>query len=160
MSFVATLPQFQEIVATIGGTAHSPPLYSKKKQALLYSLAYSFYAQGNYFRAEQLFSQLLLADPWNRAAWQGLSGARQMQQKYEEALAGWSVLIALDEAAALPHFHAAECLASLRRWLEAKQAAALALSRLAKPSQQESWMRARLELLEQFIAKEIGYGTT
>ncbi len=160
MSFVASFPQFKEIVAQVGGTAHSPPLYSKRKRTLLYSLAYSFYVQGNYARAEQLFSQLLLADPWHKAAWQGLAGARQMQQKYEEAMAGWAVLIALDEAAALPHFHAAECLVSLGRWLEAKQATALALSRLSNPSQQESWMRARLELLEQFVAKEMSRGIT
>lgn len=103
---------FQTVLETLGVSqeeAKSVQLTNEQRKDL-YSSAYSFYQAGDYCGASDLFTRLALCDPFIALYWQGLASAKQMEEKYDEALSAWSLACLLGEGDPLPHFHAAECL--------------------------------------------------
>jgi type III secretion system low calcium response chaperone LcrH/SycD len=94
----------------------------------IYSLAYGSYASGNFSQASALFTSLALTNPLEERYWRGLASSKQMETRYEEALKAWSVTALLDSSDPLPHFHAAECLTSLKDKEEALKALTMAES--------------------------------
>ncbi len=80
-----------------------------------YAQAYFFYTQGLYERANEIFHQLVVANPYEGKYWFCLASTLQQQKKYERALHAWALAALLDSQNALPHFHAAECLFSLKK---------------------------------------------
>lgn len=85
---------------------------SAVEQESLYTAAFQFYEMANYAKAAELFSRLTQVNPFEEAFWKGLAGCHQMQGLWTEALHGWALCALLSEKDPLPHFHAAECLAS------------------------------------------------
>lgn len=81
----------------------------------LHELGYNLYQVGQYKDSEEVFQKLVLINPVEKDFWQGLASSMQMQKKYEEALIPWSLFCLLDRDNPLPHYHAAECLFSLKR---------------------------------------------
>lgn len=95
----------------------------------LYTTAYELYEKGDYRGAAQLFTQLVLTDPFSEHFWQGLASAKQMASDYKAALHAWALVSLLKEGDPMPHFHAAECSLSLEEKQDALKALDAALDR-------------------------------
>lgn len=100
---------------------------SVEMQRQLYATAFGMYEKGDYLSASQLFTQLVLSDPFSEHYWLGLAGAKQMARDYKAAVHAWGLLALLKEGDPLPHFHAAECFLSLDEKEEALKALDAAL---------------------------------
>lgn len=125
-----SLGAFQGEVAQILGLSEKeispiPP----EKIGEFYTCAFGLYERGDYRSAAQLFTQLILTDPFVEDYWRGLASAKQMAREYEAALHAWSLCALLKEEDPLPHFHAAECLLSLEEKEDALKALDAALDR-------------------------------
>ncbi len=92
-----------------------------------YATAFGLYEKGDYRGASQLFTQLVLTDPFSAHYWQGLASSKQMAREYMAAVHAWSMIALLQENDPLPHFHAAECFLSLEEKDEALKALDAAL---------------------------------
>lgn len=103
-----------------------PLPWEKEEIDSVYSCAYTFYQQGHYLEASEIFSYLVVLDSLDFKNWMGLGASFQMQKKYEKALEAYSAAAVLEktETDPLPHIHAAECLHAL----EEKERALLALN--------------------------------
>lgn len=118
---------------------------SLDEQETVYAAAFGNYELGSYAEASSLFTALVLANPFQESHWRGLASSRQMEEKYQEALQAWSMVALLAEHDPLPHFHAAECLLTLRNAKEALKALNCAETRLSK---EEPALRSKIELLK------------
>ncbi len=118
---------------------------SVEEQETVYAAAFGNYELGSYAEASSLFTALVLASPFKESHWRGLASSRQMEEKYQEALQAWSLVALLAEHDPLPHFHAAECLLTLRNAGEAIKALNCAETRL---STDEPALRSKIELLK------------
>lgn len=98
--------------------------------SLLYSLGYGLYEKGDYKDAKTVFQRLVLARPQEKKYWMGLGAALQMVKDYDEALTSWAMVSLINDEDPLPHFHAAECYLSLKRFDEATKAIASAKERV------------------------------
>ena len=114
---------FQKQVATLLGISDKEmhPL-SFEKQQQLYQVAFDLYEKEEYRGASQLFTQLILTDPFSEDYWLGLASSKQMARDYQAALQAWGLVALLKEGDPLPHFHAAECLLYLEDKHEALKA--------------------------------------
>jgi type III secretion system low calcium response chaperone LcrH/SycD len=92
------------------------------EQEKTYSAAYSLYQQGDYQAATQLFRALVFSDAFNESYWRGLASSHQMQTEFQEALQAWALVALLSQHDPYPHFHAAECLLSLKELEEGQKA--------------------------------------
>jgi type III secretion system low calcium response chaperone LcrH/SycD len=93
-----------------------------RDQVAVYAAAYTHYQTGDYLQAGDLFTQLIFSNPFQEKFWRGLAAARQLENKYEEALHAWGLVALLQESDPISHFHAAECLVSLGNKEEALKA--------------------------------------
>lgn len=121
-----------EVLANIGSNLKGgllPANMTDEDVDLFYELGYNLYLQGDYKQAEELFRRTVLAKPMEKKHWQGLASCLQMQKRYEEALVPWSMCCLVDPENPLPHFHAAECLFSLKQLDEAAKALSTSESR-------------------------------
>ncbi|MEM1283715.1 MAG: SycD/LcrH family type III secretion system chaperone [Chlamydiota bacterium] len=77
----------------------------------IYSFAYSYYENGWYDEAENLFRLLVSLRIRKYSYWKGLGATLQMLKKYEEAIEAYSWAAITDQSISdpYPHFHAAEC---------------------------------------------------
>lgn len=88
----------------------------------VYAAAYGLYEVGDYAKAAGLFTNLIFREPFEARYWKGLAAAEQLKGDYKAALHAWSILCILTPESPLPHFHAAECMASLGETAEALKA--------------------------------------
>lgn len=95
----------------------------------IYASAFGLYEKGDYRAAAQLFTQLVLTDPFSENYWRGLASSKQMAREYLAALHAWSLVALLNENDPLPHFHAAECCLTLEEKEDALKALDAALDR-------------------------------
>ncbi len=121
------MTEFERQVAQILGVdeKETSPL-SETEVRGLYTAAYGHYEKGEYRAAGQLFTRLILSNPFSEDFWQGLAGAKQMSRDYEAALHAWALVSLLNESNPWPHFHAAECFLRLEQKEDALKALALA----------------------------------
>lgn len=112
---------------------------------LLYSLAYLFYEKGEYSKAEPLFQKLIQIQPLQPAYWRALASLWQQCSKWSDALVCWGILLLMIPTDGMAHFHAAECLLSLDRLEEAKEALLRAKEHFT-PIQKEELL-GRVEIL-------------
>ncbi len=103
------------------GFADLQDLPAREKETL-YGAAYGIYESGEYEKGANLFTRLLLHDPYDLRFWKGLASCHQMLCEYKEALYAWSIVSLLGENPPQAHFHAAECYLSLEDRDEAKKA--------------------------------------
>lgn len=101
---------------------------------LLYASGYSFYEQGSYEKAQDVFTGLIFHDPFQERFWKGLASSKQMDRKYKEALHAWGIFAILSDHSPEGHFHAAECLLSIGERKQARTALQLAQKKLQKNS--------------------------
>ena len=78
-----------------------------------YATAFELYEKGDYRGAAQMFTQLVLTDPYSEHYWRALASSKQMAKEYQAALHAWSMVALTNEKDPLPHFHAAECCLTL-----------------------------------------------
>jgi type III secretion system low calcium response chaperone LcrH/SycD len=109
-----------------------------------YATAFGLYEKGDYRGASQLFTQLVLTDPFSENYWQGLASSKQMTRDYMAAVHAWSMVALLKEGDPLPHFHAAECFLSL----EEKEDALKALDAALELCQNDEPLRNKIHLLK------------
>lgn len=118
--------KFQEVLKELGEKlSQGEPLtddFNHEDLALLYSMGHSLYKIGDYAQAQNVFQRLVISKPLERRNWLAYGGALQMNGDYEEALTAWSMAALLDDNDPLPHFHAAECLFSLKQPDEGEKA--------------------------------------
>lgn len=116
---------FKEEVISLMGSEESP--HVALSEADLHKAAFVLYEQREYAQSAQIFTQLVLQDPFSTDYWRGLASAHQMCRTYDKALQAWSLAALLDPADASCPFHAAECLMAQGEFDEALKALAEAL---------------------------------
>jgi type III secretion system low calcium response chaperone LcrH/SycD len=117
----------REIREILGISEETVAVLPPEMESSFYAVAFENYELGNYRMAAQLFTQLVLTNPFSEHYWQGLAGAKQMAREYEAALHAWGLLALLREGDPLIHFHAAECLLALHDKEEGAKALQAAL---------------------------------
>lgn len=121
-------------------------MFTESELEGLYAQAYSGYTSGNFDKAADLFSSFVQANPHDERGWRGLASSEQMRLKYPEALHAWAIVALLAAQDPLPHFHAAECLTSLKEPEEALKALRMAESLLKT---REEPLRRKIQLLRE-----------
>lgn len=117
----------QEVMQILGISEKEISTIPLEHERQFYAVAFGLYEKGDYRGAAQLFTQLVLTDPFSEHYWQGLASSKQMARDYQAALHAWSLVSLLKENDPLPHFHAAECFLSLDEKEEALKALNAAL---------------------------------
>jgi type III secretion system low calcium response chaperone LcrH/SycD len=117
----------KEVREILGISAEQVAVLPHEKERPFYAVAFEHYELGNYRVAAQLFTQLVLTNPFSEHYWHGLASAKQMAREYEAALHAWGLLALLREGDPLIHFHAAECLLALHDKEEGAKAVQAAL---------------------------------
>lgn len=112
----------QEVMGILGLSENEISPLLPEQEEEFYGIAFGLYERGDYRGAAQLFTQLILTDPFTQEYWRGLASAKQMAREYQAAVHAWSLVALLKEEDPLPHFHAAECLLSLDEKEEALKA--------------------------------------
>ncbi len=107
------------------GLERSPPV--ALSEADLHRAAFESYERREYAQSAQIFTQLVLQDPFSADYWRGLASSHQMCRTYDQALQAWSLAALLDPADASCPFHAAECLMAQGEFDEALKALSEAL---------------------------------
>jgi type III secretion system low calcium response chaperone LcrH/SycD len=77
----------------------------------LYATGYRLYGADRYEDASKVFAYLGMNDPYDRRYTLGLGASLQMLKKWDEAIAAFTLCIALDVTDPIPPFHMAECVA-------------------------------------------------
>ncbi len=124
----------------------SPEAFTQNDIDLLYKLGFSLYESGDYEKAKDIFQRLVISKPMKKEFWQALGASCQMTKNFEEALTAWSMVSLMDDLDPNAHFHAAECLLSLKNIEEASKALKAAKSRLAGSS--DNSLAGKIEALE------------
>jgi type III secretion system low calcium response chaperone LcrH/SycD len=133
----------QEVMEILGITEKEVSTVPLEMERQFYATAFGLYEKGDYRSAAQLFTQMVLTDPFSEHYWQGLASSKQMARDYMAAVHAWSLVALLKEGDPLPHFHAAECFLSLEEKDEALKALDAALD-LCKDEQ----LREKIHLLK------------
>lgn len=118
----------QEVMEILGISEQEISPLSFEMERQLYATAFGLYEKGDYRGASQLFTQLIVTDPFSEHYWQGLASSKQMSRDYLAAVHAWSMVALLKEGDPLPHFHAAECFLSLDEKEDALKALDTALA--------------------------------
>ena len=135
----------EEAHASIALVKGALPSIDLEDSEIVYAAAYGLYEKGDYTRSAGLFTHLVLRNPFEKSSWMGLASAHQMEKKYREALAAWSMIALLNAEDPLPHFHAAECLLSLQDVEEALKALNCAEKNLKNS---DSELKDKIEVLK------------
>lgn len=117
----------QEVMEILGISENEISPIPLEMERQFYATAFGLYEKGDYRGATQLFTQLVLTDPYSEHYWQGLASSKQMVRDYIAAVHAWGMVALLKEGDPLPHFHAAECFLSLEEKEEALKALDVAL---------------------------------
>lgn len=118
-----------------------------ENEEIVYAAAFGLYEKGDYARASDLFTHLVLRSPFDAKFWLGLASARQMDKKYQESLHAWAIVAFLKMEDPMPHFHAAECLLSLQQNEEALKALRCAENNLT--ANDASGLKEKITLLRE-----------
>lgn len=121
----------------------------------IYSFAFSYYENGWYTEAENLFRLLVSLRIRNYHYWKGLGATLQMLKKYEEAVEAYSWAAINDKSISdpYPHFHAAECFHTMGEYTRGLKALYSAKT-IAKKQGTYYALLQRIELLQQTWRKK------
>jgi type III secretion system low calcium response chaperone LcrH/SycD len=137
-------PFQQEVMEILGISENEISPIPLEMERPLYAAAFGLYEKGDYRGAAQLFTQLVLTNPYSEQYWQGLASSKQMTRDYMAAVHAWSMVALLKEGDPLPHFHAAECFLSL----DEKEDALKALDAALDLSRSNERLREKINLLK------------
>ena len=111
-----------------------------------YAQAYAHYQANQSTEAAEIFSVLCARQPMEVRFWIGLGASLMGCTNYEKALHAWAMAALLDPRDPSPHFHAAECLDSLKQYRDASLALKEAKQRI---SDSEHPLHSPIALLEE-----------
>lgn len=83
-------------------------------ESQLYATAYAQYNNGHFNDAARAFLVLTLTKADNPHYWMGLGATYQMLKKYHDALSSYAIAGGLNSENPYVHYHAAECLFSIK----------------------------------------------
>ena len=126
----------------IDKAAKIPPIDAEA----FYSKAYVHYQANQTTQAAEIFSILCTRQPMEARFWFGLGASLQRSSNYEKALYAWAMAALLDAENPYPHFHAAECADSLKRYRDASLALNEAKKRISDSAHP---LQAPMALLEE-----------
>ncbi len=96
--------------------------FSDDEIEAVYNVAYNFYQQHQYDKAETLFFFLALHEHTDSRFSLGLGGCHQLMGKYSQAITAYSCAALADATNPMPAFHACECYMALGDWENARKA--------------------------------------
>ena len=96
--------------------------FSDDEIEAVYNVAYNFYQQHQYEKAEKLFAFLALHEHIDSRFSLGLGGCYQLMGKYNQAITAYSCAALVDATNPMPAFHACECYMALGDWENARKA--------------------------------------
>ncbi len=104
-----------------GSLTANPPAVQAERDEIdqLFEAAFAATHEGDFARAESLWSQLLKRQPDNPALWSNRGNARVSQHKLQEALTDYAEAIRLAPYAPDPYLNRGAALEGLGRWQEA-----------------------------------------
>lgn len=120
---------------------------------VLYELGFNLYRTKEFLHAESIFRKLVVMMPLEKTHWQGLASSMQMQNRFKDALTGWSMYAFIDPKSPLPHFHAAECLLSIEDYKDCLKA----LDALAERDVQDEFYEKAQTLQERCLSQMEAY---
>ena len=97
-----------------GGTLSMLQGISTDDLEAIYSVAHSFYGQGDYDKAQKLFCYLCLYQHMDKRFWKGLAACYQMQKNYKKAAESYAYMALLDIDDPEPSFHASYCFIEMK----------------------------------------------
>jgi type III secretion system low calcium response chaperone LcrH/SycD len=124
---------------------------------LIHQYAYSYYKQGQYEKACDLFRFLTVSKVEDSQYWIGYGASQQMLGRYEEALKAYEMAAILDQSNIHVHLYAADCFFCLSQLKDGIQALKSA-EKLAQISQQADYLTFIRQLIVQRQA-EVNNGT-
>ena len=119
-----------------GGTLGDLAGITDEQFEALYATAYRLYGTDQFEDAAKLFAYLGMTDPYDRRYTLGLGASQQMLKKWDEAIAAYTLCIALDVEDPVPAFHMAECVAGKGDLADAQTLLAEVVQRCKAPEHQ------------------------
>ena len=119
-----------------GGTLGDLAGITDEQFEAIYATAYRLYGMEQYADAAKVFAYLGMADPYDRRYTLGLGASEQMLKKWDEAIAAYTLCIALDVEDPVPAFHMAECVAGKGDLADAQTLLAEVVQRCKAPEHQ------------------------
>jgi type III secretion system low calcium response chaperone LcrH/SycD len=119
-----------------GGTLGDLAGITDEQFEALYATAYRLYSADRYEDASKVFAYLGMTDPYDRRYTLGLGASLQMLKKWDEAIAAYTLCIALDVVDPVPAFHMAECVAGQGDLADAQVLLAEVVQRCKAPEHQ------------------------
>lgn len=119
-----------------GGTLGDLAGITDEQFEALYAMAYRLYGSDQFEDAAKLFAYLGMNDPYDRRYTLGLGASQQMLKKWDEAIAAYTLCIALDVEDPVPAFHMAECVAGKGDLADAQTLMAEVVQRCKEPEHQ------------------------
>ena len=104
-----------------GGTLSMLQGISTDDLEAIYSVAHGFYGQGDYDKAQKLFSYLCLYQHMDKRFWKGLAACHQMQKNYKKAAESYAYMALLDMEDPEPSFHASYCFMEMKNFDAARK---------------------------------------
>jgi type III secretion system low calcium response chaperone LcrH/SycD len=96
--------------------------FSDEEIEAVYNVAYNFYQQRQYDKAEKLFAFLTLYEHTDSRFSLGLGGCYQSMGKHNQAVNAYTCAALADATNPMPAFHACECYMALEDWDNARKA--------------------------------------
>jgi tetratricopeptide (TPR) repeat protein len=123
-------------------------------RAMLYAMAYNWYAHNRYEDAYRLFSTLCIYDPKNTAYLEGLAATCQQLKKYHEAVAFYGTLVAIDPNNSTYLLHLAKIFCQMGH-LDAALKCCEAILTLDSAASNADSNRKKAEFLQQQLQKKL-----
>ncbi|MBS1196637.1 MAG: CesD/SycD/LcrH family type secretion system chaperone [Proteobacteria bacterium] len=119
--------------------------YDDKDYEAVYALGHGFYSQARYLDALKAFAFLVIHQPLERRYNNAYASCLQMQKRYEDAIAFYSLATVMDLDDPAPTFHTAECLIALGHLEDAADALSIVVGKCELPEQ--AALKSRAEAL-------------
>ncbi|MCL9783338.1 SycD/LcrH family type III secretion system chaperone [Vibrio sp. S4M6] len=122
MSNVEELSRFCQQVLEQGKTLAEMRDISAQELENIYSRGFDYYQQGDYTRALDDFSYLVIHNPWDRRFYIALGSTLQNMKQYREALSFFGLALFMDSCDPTASYRIAQCLIELRETVSARDA--------------------------------------
>ena len=93
----------------------------KTQLDMFYAMAYDFYQNNKYEKAETFFSLLVFIDPLEEKYWEGLAGTEKQLKNFDLAIAAYGMLSQIKAKKAIYYLNLAECFFWRKQFQEAAQ---------------------------------------
>jgi len=130
MKYLSELKQMDTFLEPLKSALKEITPHDLDELETLYAMAYGLYDIGDYRKSAEIFTNLILQNPFETRLWKGLASTRQMQKEYKAALHAWAAAFLLDEKDLKLIPHAKECFFSIREKEETLKTLQLSLASL------------------------------